>query len=538
INYYEQSKAVAVVKEDLDVDYNNKKIKLAGTKAAINRIEEKLGLQKQIQLQSSSILEKRNQLSEVNSKIADAEIIGSGKSLDEKELVKLKQASEKLKEDIRLAVGDLYSYGHSTEGLPIDGLLNDWITNVIEYEDTKAGIVVLGERIIEFQKQYAIYAPAGANLKRIEREIGVSEQEFLEILHGLSLAKLKMQDAELSASIKAVDPPFFPLSPNPTKRKILIIVAALVGFLIVLTSILVTEYFDDTLKNPEKASKIIQLQTIGIFPKIFLKAGTVNFPFITNRLLEMIIQKADMLTAKPTPSNAPRVLAFFSTLSNEGKTVTAGNIALKLKKQGKKILYLNFSRESLRRNETDQMGYPVDPKQISTSGTIQSHELFQFFSRLIGYGDKRTDPSSPFLQQPDAYLDDSEYYVYDVLNNYYSASSYLDLMEGYPISYQGHLDYVLIEFPPFLYYSYPQRLVANADLAVLFCRANRTWSAADKGVLDILKSITSQEPVIVLNGVELLVVESVLGDLPKKRSLLRSFIKKGIRLQFNSKQKI
>ncbi|MFZ4549521.1 MAG: LysM peptidoglycan-binding domain-containing protein, partial [Bacteroidales bacterium] len=86
INYYEQSKAVAVVKEDLDVDYNNKRIKLAGTKAAINRIEEKLGIQKQIQLKSSSILEKRNQLSAVNTQIANAEIIGFGKTIDENEL--------------------------------------------------------------------------------------------------------------------------------------------------------------------------------------------------------------------------------------------------------------------------------------------------------------------------------------------------------------------------------------------------------------------------------------------------------------------
>ena len=55
----------------------------------------------------------------------------------------------------------------------------------------------------------------GANLKRIEREISVSEQEFLEILHGLNLAKLKMQDNELSSNIKPVDQPFYPLNPIP-----------------------------------------------------------------------------------------------------------------------------------------------------------------------------------------------------------------------------------------------------------------------------------------------------------------------------------
>jgi len=63
INYYEQSKAVALAKEALDVDYNNMRIKLAGTEAAIKRLEEKLEKQQKIQLQSGPILEKRNQLS-------------------------------------------------------------------------------------------------------------------------------------------------------------------------------------------------------------------------------------------------------------------------------------------------------------------------------------------------------------------------------------------------------------------------------------------------------------------------------------------
>ena len=538
INYYEQSKAVAVVKEDLDVNYNNKRIKLAGTKAAINRIEEKLGIQKQIQLKSSSILEKRNQLSEVNTQIADAEIIGFGKALDEKELVKLKQTSERLKEEIRNSVNDLYTYGNSTNGLPINSLLTDWISNVIDYEDTKAGIEVLGERIKEFQKQYAIYAPAGANLKRIEREISVSEQEFLEILHGLNLAKLKMQDAELSSSIKAVDPPFFPLSPNPTKTKILIIVAGLVGFLLVLTTILAMEYFDDTLKNPEKASKKLKLQTIGIFPKIFLKTGSINFTFVTNRLLEMTMQKIDMLTVNKTDMDEPRTLLFMSSLSSEGKSVTAGNIAWKLKKQGKKILYLNFSRESLRQTETSQIGYPANSKSVSAPENIRSGGRFQFIGRMLGYGDNRINPASPFLQKPDIYLDSLEHYIYQVDHNYFAAGNYKDLLEKYTTTYRDKPDYVLIELPPFLYYSYPINIVATADLAIIVCRANRVWTGSDQGVLDILKNIISHEPVVLLNGVELQVVESVLGDLPRKRSKLRRITKSIVRMQFGSKHNV
>jgi cellulose biosynthesis protein BcsQ len=347
-----------------------------------------------------------------------------------------------------------------------------------------------------------------------------------------------MQDAELSSSIKAVDPPFFPLSPNPTKTKILIIVAGLVGFLLVLTTILAMEYFDDTLKNPAKATKTLKLQTIGVFPKIFLKTGSINFPFVTNRLLEMVMQQIDRLTVKKTDSSEPRTLLFMSSLSLEGKTVTAGNISWKLKKQGKKVLYLNYSRESLRQTETSQIGYPENSKSVSAQDNIRSGGGLQFIGRMLGYGDNRVNPASPFLQKPDIYLDTLEHYIYQVDHNYFAAGNYKDLLEKYSGAYNDRPDYVLIELPPFLYYSYPLNLAASADLAILVCRANRVWTGSDQGVLDILKNITSQEPVVLLNGVDLQVVESVLGDLPKKRSRLRRITKSILRMQFGSKHNV
>ncbi len=532
INYYEQSKAVANVKEDLDVSYHNKRIKLAGTQAAIRRIEEKLGNQQQIQLSNTSIIEKRNQLGEINAKIATAETVGFGDSIDEKSLVKLKLKAEKLKEEMRNAVNKLYSYGNTTEGLPIATLLNDWLNNVIDYEDTKAGLDVLGERIVEFQKQYAIYAPAGANIKRIEREINVSEQEFLELLHGLNLAKLKMQDAELSSSIKTVDPPFLPLTPNPTKRSILIIVAGLIGFIIVLGTILMMEYFDETLKNPKKASKILNLNPAGIFPKIFLETGSLNFLFVVNRLLEMIIQQVTLYPKEKTAGNEPRTLLFFSTLSNEGKTVLVGNLALKLKKQGKKVLVLIFSRESLRKTELSQLGYSEEPAQLTTSGAIKKKHRFSFITRLIGYGDTRVDYDSPFLDAPASRLDTDELLYYNVDSGFFSTSHYTELLRGNQFTIPYIPDYVLIELPPILYYPYPPKLIASADIALLVCRANNVWSQADQSALDSFMKLTINAPLFLLNGVELQVIESVLGDLPKKRSRLRRIFKKVVHFQF------
>jgi succinoglycan biosynthesis transport protein ExoP len=538
INYYEQSKAVAVVKEDLDVDYNNKRIKLAGIQAAIKRLEEKLGIQEQIQLKNSSIIEKRNLLGDINYQITSAETIGNTQSVNNHKLDSLKVQAGKLKVEIRNAVGELYTYSNSKEGLPINIILNDWINNVIEAENLKAGIDVLGERIKEFQKQYAIYAPAGANIKRIEREISVSEQEFLEILHGLGLAKLKLQDNELSSNIKAVDPPYFPISAIPTKRKILVLVGAILGFMIVLVNILMLEYFDASLKKPTKASGILNLPNLSVLPKILLQARKINLPFITNRLLEIIIQNIELYLKVSKSENNTKTLLFFSTLPKEGKSVIIGNIARKLIKQGKKVLVLNYSPDSLHNIEVSQTGYTDTPPPSSAPTAIIRQKKPSFTKLLLGYPDTRIDFESPFLENPQNYLNTSEYLTYNFSEQFNSVNNYQDILKqnNYEISYIP--DFVLIEFPPILFYHCPPDLISNADLPVLVCRSNRAWSEADHGALDILMKLTEKKTHFILNGVEPLVIESVLGDLPRKRSWLRRAIKNFFRFQFFSKNQL
>jgi succinoglycan biosynthesis transport protein ExoP len=538
INYYEQSKAVANVKEGLDVDYNNKRIKLAGIKAVILRLEEKLGNQQQIQLKSANIIEKRNQLGEVNYKIAYSEMMQSADTTKDKTLVELKALADRLIEDIRLAVGDLYTLGNSTEGLPLTSILQDWIKNVIEAENLNAEIEVLGERIKEFQKQYSIYAPAGANLKRIEREISVSEQEYLEILHGLNLAKLKQQDNELSSNLKTVDPPFFPLSPIPTKRKVMIMMAAMVGFIIVLTSIMVLEYFDDTFKNQKKASGILKIPFIGVNPKILLKAKIINLPFIINRLFEIAVQNIEMYLKSSSTEKTVKTLLIFSALDREGKTIIAGNLAHKFKQQGKKVLVLNYSRESLLKTEKEQKGYQEVPPVILVTDSAVQRSGRRLFRWLLGYTDDRIDSESPFLENPGSYLDREEYFQYNADEKFITVKNFREILDlnGHAISYIP--DIVLIELPQIMNHAYPVGLVASADLPILVCRSNRVWTPADQGALDTFIMLTERKIHFILNGVELPEIESILGDLPKKRSRIRKVLKNIFRFQFFPKNEI
>jgi len=532
INYYEQSKAVAGMKELLDAEVNTRKVEMAGLQASITRLEDKLASQQLIQLRSASVIEKKSRFGEISYRIAAAELRGIADAEGISELAALKLESEKIREEISGEVSELYKFGNSLEGLPLKDILSEWIIKVIEFEDARAGIKVMEENYTEFLKQYSIYAPAGANLKRIEREISVSESEFLEILHGLNLANLKLQDNELSSNIKAIDYPYYPLNPVPTKRKLLILAAAIVGFILIITGIFAMEYLDDTLRNPDKASGILKLPFLGVIPKILLRAGTVNMAFVQNRLLEFCIQKIELSLKNKTSQN-PKTIVFLSSLKGEGKTVVAGNIAAKMISQGKKVLYLNYVHEDIHGKELPDSS---EAMKMRSSDRLINAGLF--ISRLLGYPDSRTDRESPFLENPANYLAVENYNTFRINDNFSSVETYRQIPLNNAIDNRHNPDYVLIEIPPLLYYPFPADLLANADLLALVTRANRCWTEADQSLLNLIKKNGDNNIHFILNGAELPAVKTVIGELPKKRSFLRLTLKNFFRFQFFSRNRI
>ncbi len=519
INYYEQSKAVAVVKEDMEVNYKKNIAELAGLNAGITRLEKKLDIQEIIQEKNNLILDKKKQLGDLNFQLSllKAENQSNYSLENSNKITQLENETKKLNDEIKKGVDQLYSYQNSIDGLPVSKLLPDWMNNVVESENLKAKLRVLNQQNKEFQETYARYAPAGANMKRLEREISVAEQGYLEILHGLNLAKLKLQDSELSSDLKPIDIPYYPVSPNPTKRAILIIAAAFLGGILTLGIIFVMEYFDDSLKNSQSASKKTGFPSLGMIPRIVLDPGSFNLNFIKNRLIEIITQNIFQFFGLRNHTSKTKIIIVFSTQKLEGKTVTAGNIAKTLKKEGKKVLLLNY-------------------KQEQTS--VKSRGKSPILNKILGYPDPRIDVDDPFLADVSSYLSPSEHDYYELNNDFYNAKNHTDILEGNNIKLKNNLDFIIIEIPAIIYSNYPTELMVNADLNILVCRANRAWSKADKSAIKNLKEACGEKINIVVNGVNIDEVESMLGDLPKKRSKFRKKIKSIFKFQFFSKNQI
>jgi len=405
-------------------------------------------------------------------------------------------------------------------------LLDTYLASVKELQQTKASIGMLESRIRETQRAYSAYEPAGVNLKRIEREVTIAEQEYLEQLHGLNLAKLKVQDVELSSNIKAVDPPYFPVKPDSTKRLMQIVAAAVFGFLLVFFTALGLEYFDATLRNPQKASRILHLQPAGVYPKINGNTYKGALPMITNRLIEMIIQQIELYPPGKIYHQKPRTILFFSTQDKEGKTVILGNIARKLKQQGKKVITINFSGEALLQSEANRMQEDLGKKAAQEISLKKSKNQALALRPPEEPGEEQAPVSSVSLEIPETTGSSEGHMIFKVDESYYAIRNYADLLHQNPFVSSMTPDYVLIELPPLLHHPYPAGLVSSSDVTIMVCRSNRSWSEADQGALVTFMKLSRNNPLFLLNGVEAQVVKATIGTLPKKNRAERVKTKK------------
>jgi len=516
INYYEQSKAVAIVREDMEVEFNRKRAELAGSKASSVKLEEKLEIQELIQQKSNQIVENKKRLGALNYQIVMIEAKGSNSEESAVELKDLKNQSSSLNTEIEASVSELYSFQNTVEGVPIKKVLPQWVDQVVETEDLTATLEVMDKRNKAFEQKYAKYAPAGANLKRIEREIEVAEEEYLELLHGLNLAKLKFQDTQLSSNLKAVDPPYYPLKPIASKRKIIIVAALLMGFILLLGSILVMEFLDNTLKNIAVASEKLKLDALGMMPKISKINDQLDFERVQDRLLEFMMKNINHVLKRQSENGDVKTVLILSTQENEGKTVMASNISRKLCETGKSVLMLSHS---------------ITEKENTTGSK------FPLIARLLGYPDPRSDYSQPVLANTKKFLKTKNVQQYKLDKAFYHAKSYRDLTIQQSEA-KDKCEIAIIELPNILEYNYPADLIEAADLTILVCRSNRLWSNADDNLLTNIKELTSSKLQFIINGTELNEVETMLGELPKKRSIARRKVKDILQFQFFSKNQI
>lgn len=327
INYGEETKALAIKKQNALEEFAAKKMNLKATEAALNQLEEKLEIRREFLTHSSQLLEKKRELAKITSEISIL-IASQGESA----LIARQQAEEdRIKTDIEQMMYNLVGQQSTKEGLTGKQLVTDWLNNLILYNREKVNVELYKQRLNEIDFQYDNFTPMGSNIDRLERQISVFEREYLEVLHGLNQAKLRQQNIELTTNLEIVDPPIFPEEPLPSKRKMMIMVGFAVGFIGVITFLIAGEFLDQSLRTPEKAHEITGLKVIAGFP-------VVNSRFMKDHP-EALDQLTSILTSKvtielPHSPKKPKTILLGSTTQYEGRSTIGQYLTEGLQKMG------------------------------------------------------------------------------------------------------------------------------------------------------------------------------------------------------------
>ena len=490
INYYEQTKHIASEKEHFELEYQKVHIKHFAAKAVLETLEAKLKTHEKKRLSSEEIVAIRNELADVNFEISmktlGIETDSTEQIQNAKDVIVLQKRAMDLKTSLTSQVDLLYSTDYDEKTLASTNILTDWLENTILYEGTKAQLKVMDQKRLEFEQLYQVFSPLGATMKRLERKIDIAEREYLSLLHSLGLAKLRQQNVELKSNLKLIEVPFFPINPKPSKRMILVIVAGMAGFVLVAFTILVLEFLDGNINTADRAEDKIGLKVSSIFPVISSKAKKIDYSYLTNKAVNAISRNIILNQFKKEKGTEPVVNMFFSTQDMEGKTFICQHLITKLCELEYNTLHVTY-----------------DTHDLGINGT--------FYQKLI----------------------------YPVSDQLYKISKVEEFDHTNAIADFSFFDFIILELPSIIKNPFPVKLAATMDYTFLITRANRAWSDADRNALTLFnEATTGPEPSVILNGVKVQEMETVVGDLPKKRSLIRKWIKQIVQFRFFTKKTV
>ncbi|MBL0051950.1 MAG: hypothetical protein IPP29_10805 [Bacteroidetes bacterium] len=353
INYYEQTKYIADQKEDYDQRESQLQMDLEGYKSALAKVEKKLSSRAVIQLKSDEVVKSKNELSEQYNSLGLALV--KGNQNDVAKNAKIDALKKNLKENIQ----GLYDVNNSTEGIPGKDLLDEWLSLTVSTEEGTAKLKVLEKSKAEFEKIYDLFAPMGSDLNKLERDVDVSEKEYLNLLHNLNQAKLRERNLVVTENISITDPPDMPAVPNSSKRLILVIAAAFSCFIIVMVVLIMKEYLDDSISNPLNFLKTTGVKTATAFVKSTAEnnATIENINAISNErwMLSLVDLQQQNKTIKAlvvpfhkSNSDYKQILAdVTSNLNSLGNNWQAGDVGNIQTSDSNQLLFTNTSKREL-----------------------------------------------------------------------------------------------------------------------------------------------------------------------------------------------
>lgn len=343
INYTEQTKAIAIAYTNYEDRYEASLREYESSSRLITQLEKQMDTRSKLFKTNTEFIEALDRISTINGKITEIETFSSNNAQDNNpKLQQYKERMDETEKEIETLSNNINEYKYTKEGIAIETMVNQWLTEVIRNTKAKAELEILNKRKKEFTEQYKTYSPIGTQINRKEREIRITEESYLEVLHGLNLAKLKQKNIQLtSATLNVITPATFPLISNGSKRSILIMAAFMGSIIFIIGCNLIIELLDRTLRDAERTQRLTNTPVLGAFTgnmqlryRGYRKAcNRISASYACNKLNSKLV------------SGKPMIVNLLSLESKEGKTFIANYLKEEWEEQGLIVKYLTAGKD-------------------------------------------------------------------------------------------------------------------------------------------------------------------------------------------------
>jgi uncharacterized protein involved in exopolysaccharide biosynthesis len=473
INYYEQAKAVAIENETNETDYYKELMSYEAHKRAVARLEDQLESREILLRNNAELNRLRKELSITHEEYERSKIYSNSPE----KIAKLATKVDAVKQEIRLWVLQYYSLNNTIESVPSALVLENWLKEILQMDASEARLQIYIDRRKEFDRRYNEFSPLNMQVSRLEREISVNERQYLEILHGYHLAKLRQQNIEMSNNLQVMDEPVFPTKSVPSRAPLLVILSFLAAFFFLMIYLVAKELLDGSIKNTTKAEELTGLKIFSALPNRLSLVNSLQIGRIENTLLDYAASNLKIELENNPIVNGNYLITILSTREQEGKSYAAQKLAEKLYSLDYSVLY------------------------ISNDDNIEDAETEDRRFRTLRY---------------------------DVTSRFFSAKTEENLLPEFSRVNRSSFNFIIVEIPAISINAIPNQLIRNSRLSLLVVDARRSWTAADENIMKLFRKAASEESKIMcwLNFVDPENLENMIGALPKaKRSQERPALK-------------
>ncbi len=470
INFYEQSKFLTEAEMERRMSKYLAKEKLDGANKSLETIKETIDNHNSLYTLNAKLERKSELLGELKYQKTANDILGLSSSDS------LHAAIKSLEEELQSSLDSMQHVLTQPATIAKVEMQRTWIEEKINADKSNSELKDINQSLRDFKDRFSEFAPLGAELTAIQREIEVAEKEFLSVLHGLNLAKLRKQNLELATNLAIVDAPFFPLKPEPSKRALTILASGFAGFMLVLGLLVALFFMDGSIRNHERLKQFTGLELLGALPDFSTLPKSVRVDELRAVLMKQVASTLNLKMLEVGKTNGGvKTVGLYSHQSDIGKTWFCCELSAFLKKGGKQVaVYVP---------ETESVGSSTKIHCSQLGVKLKSYKVTADFS---------------FIKSMDELIPKTE----------------------------EQFDYVLFVLPNVEAHSLPVHILNSTDIGVLMVDGTRSWKDSDKHFLGLaLKSLKSA-PLTLLNKIDYDYLDALIGEVPKDRSKFRTLLKR------------